>query len=88
MTGWIIYGGIAGLALVMGVTALVAWYKGERLDAELTAYVAAGSMSAETAKSVLATAATTARKREIAALIAEGMDPAKGLILLTSMAAA
>ena len=86
--GWILFIVIAAAALVAGTIAVAIWHAAERLDAELTAYVAAGSMSADTAKSILGTAARTARKREVAALIADGMEPAKGLMLLETMAAA
>jgi hypothetical protein len=85
--GWVIFTIIVAIALLAGITALISRQRDEDLDAELTAYVAAGSMPAETAKAILGTAATTARKREIAALIADGMAPAKGLTLLNSMAA-
>lgn len=57
--------------------------KSERLDSDLTAYVAEGSKTPDTAKAILNTKATIARKREIAARIAGGM----GLALLESMAA-
>jgi hypothetical protein len=87
MDGWVVFWMIVAAAVTMGCIALVAWYKAERLDAELTAYVAAGTMTTDTVKAILGTQATTTRKREIAALIADGMEPAKGLALLESMAA-
>lgn len=87
MDGIIILIVCAGVGLLLGGVHVWECLKAERLDSELTAYVAEGGMSAETARAILATSATTARKREVAALIAEGMQPAEGLALLEAMAA-
>lgn len=78
---------VAGV-VVLVLLAIMNRRAAERLDAELTAYVSEGSMSADMAKSILRTSATTGRKREVAALIAGGMDPREGMMLLESMAAA
>jgi hypothetical protein len=81
---------LASATAVLAVGAGIVWVRAaaERLDSELTAYVAEGGLDADTAKAILATKATTGRKREVAALIAEGMDPAQGLALLDAMASA
>jgi hypothetical protein len=90
---WFIDNGIGYLGLALMVAALIVvgecWSrrKAERLDTELTAYVAEGTLTADTAKAILGSKATTWRKREVAALIAGGMDPSQGLTLLDSMAA-
>lgn len=76
------------VALTLGAASLVSHRRAERLDSEVTAYVAEGSLSAETARGILESEATTARKRQVAALIAEGMEPEKGLALLDAMATA
>jgi hypothetical protein len=76
-----------GVGLLFGGVHLLQRHKAERLDTELTAYVAEGGLSADVARAILATKATTERKREVAALIAEGMQPAEGLALLDAMPA-
>ena len=57
----------------------------QRLQTELTAYVAEGTLDAATAKAILETKAPTDRKRDVAAHIAEGMPSAEGLALLEAM---
>lgn len=55
----------------------------DRLWSELAAYVAEGSMDAALARQIHLADADEDRKREIAALIAEGLDADEGLSLLS-----
>ncbi|MGP1347636.1 MAG: hypothetical protein ACTS3F_13345 [Phycisphaerales bacterium] len=73
------------VGLLIGAAALWEQSRTRALDRELTAYLAEGALSAETAKAIRATGATIARKREIAALVAEGMPPDDALTMLNAM---
>ena len=79
-----------GLAIAAIFIAAEIWKRRRAagLDSEVTAYVAEGAMSPETARAILTSKATVHSKREVAALIADGMEPDKGISLLNSMAAA
>jgi len=73
------------VALIFAVPAIITHTAAQRLDRDLTAYVAGGTLTTDTAKHIRESKATTSRKREIAALIAEGMPPHDGLELLKAM---
>lgn len=81
-----LYIGLA-IGLYFAVAGVWDYTRAQRLDRELTAYVSEGTIKAETAKAILETKATTGRKRDVAALIAEGMDADEGLTLLDAMPA-
>lgn len=73
------------IALIFSVPAIITRNATQKLDRELTAYVANGSLTTHTAKQIRDSKASTTRKREIAALVAEGMPPTDAIALLSAM---